>query len=385
LIVHKIKPESVTSSNQYLSPEQIQSALNLWLEGADIPDAPLYVAIRRTIEEGLFSASDVHFAVAHIRDSVSDEQPRKWLERVKSLLSQQQKDHLDHRITQDVLCLHAGNLPLVGFQDVLAVLLSGQGYAGKLSRKDPYLIASFIEILQKQYPWMRVKCSIDLNTYRNHKFQCWTFAGSDAGLSQVNHELLRQDIVTANSTSLQRTAHFSVAILAGWSSETKEHLLESILRYGGKGCRSVAMIFAQMRLAEVAGELSLAASVWFRVNSVTPQIPHVVRYRHAYNQSVGITSILVGSHLIQEGIASPDFPEIVYWQDMGQSGDALEKYRFAIQELYVDTTNDDKYSAQLPSVSSLLRSAQRPPLDWKPDGVDILSWLLEQNAMLRRS
>jgi hypothetical protein len=145
------------------------------------------------------------------------------------------------------------------------------------------------------------------------------------------------------------------------------------------------MIFAQMRLAEVAGELTQAASDWFRVNSVIPQIPQVVRYRHAYNKSVGITSILLGSHLIQEGIASPDFPEIVYWQDMGQSGDALEKYRVAIQELYVDTTNDDKYSSQLPNATSLLRYAQRPPLDWKPDGVDILSWLLEQNAMLRRS
>ena len=66
--------------------------------------------------------------------------------------------------------LHAGNLPLVGFQDVLAVLLSGAGYAGKLSRKDPWLIASFFDVLRQLHPQIPVQISTDLAGYQGAAF-----------------------------------------------------------------------------------------------------------------------------------------------------------------------------------------------------------------------
>jgi len=40
-----------------------------------------------------------------------------------------------------VVALLAGNLPLVGLQDALALMLFGQEARVKLSKKDPYLIA----------------------------------------------------------------------------------------------------------------------------------------------------------------------------------------------------------------------------------------------------
>ena len=46
----------------------------------------------------------------------------------------------------------AGNLPLVGFHDVVCVLLSGHRVVIKLSSKDKSLIPAFIDILESKFP-----------------------------------------------------------------------------------------------------------------------------------------------------------------------------------------------------------------------------------------
>jgi hypothetical protein len=265
-----------------------------------------------------------------------------------------------------VLCLHAGNLPLVGFQDVLAVLLSGRPYAGKLSRKDPWLIDSFLKVLKRIHPTAQVDASIVLEYYRNAGFDTWMFAGSDASLSPVESLLSQHHIIKPNSRSLRRTAHFSATMLTDTNDIILSDLCEAMFRYGGRGCRSVAIVYSAKTLREIQNELSTMAQQWFSKNRYLEKPNQVVLYRHAYNRAVGITSILAGSHVIQEGTPSPDYPEVIYWQPLSDAHTVRNNYGPALQEVYNSATVN----------TTTLSLAQRPPIDWKPDGTDTLKWLL---------
>jgi hypothetical protein len=117
--------------------EDIRPATEKWL---DHENSSLQKAIRQTVDEGLFSQHDIEFQLSVLRENIANGDIREWVNR--SELSDEQNAK-----GQKVLCLHAGNLPLVGFQTALGTILSGAEYYGKLSRKDPYLLASFLYCL----------------------------------------------------------------------------------------------------------------------------------------------------------------------------------------------------------------------------------------------
>lgn len=344
--------------NSYLNNRltQLEYALERWLAGRSHPAAPLYEAIRKTVDEGRFPPADVHFALDHLSESLGQGALGRWLNDSLS-----QPDTYPQNDT--VLCLHAGNLPLVGFQDVLAVLLSGAGYAGKLSRKDPWLIASFIQVLSELYADVPVQVTTDLSTFRGHSFSRWMFAGSRENLDSVTHRMLAMGIIAQDASVLPRTAHFSVAYLPQWDDTQLPDLVEGILRYDGKGCRSVAIVYTNIPLEQVAKKLQDEAAGWMKRNREIPDPGPYVRFRKAYNDAAGIPCVGIGNHLIQEGHAVPDHPEIVYWQPARDIHEPRLTFAEALQEVYGEKATP-------------LQQAQRPPVDWRPDGVNPLSWLL---------
>jgi len=337
--------------------KQVEDALEQWLEGRSRPMAPLHEAIHKTIEDRLFPQADVHFAVDHLSASLRQSALRRWLDDSLS--------HPDISPRKDiVLCLHAGNLPLVGFQDVLAVLLSGAGYAGKLSRKDPWLITSFFNVLRQLHPQIPVQISTDLAGYQGAAFSRWTFAGSPDNLQAVTDRMAAMGIIRQKASVLPRTAHFSVAYLAQWDDSCLPDLVEGILRYDGKGCRSVAIVYSNIPLEQVAEKLRDEADRWLQVNRELTNPGPLVRFRKAYNDAAGIPSVVLGTHLVQEGFAVPDHPEIVYWQPARDIHAPRLTFADALQEVYGENATP-------------LMQAQRPPADWRPDGVNPLAWLLQ--------
>jgi hypothetical protein len=192
------------------------------------------------------------------------------------------------------------------------------------------------------------------------------FAGSEDGLAQVTIELKKSGVLHPVATSLLRTAHFSVANLPDWDDAHIPDLIDSILRYAGKGCRSVAMVYTSVPLEQIAAKLQDAGQRWANENHRNGRLSPIILYRKAYNDAVGIPSVVVGTHLIQQGIASPDFPEIVYWQQFKSHSEPRLTYANMLQEVYGPQATP-------------LREAQRPPIDWKPDGQDPLEWLLTAN------
>ena len=131
-----------------------------------------------------------------------------------------------------VAIIMAGNIPLVGFFDLLCVLCSGHKAHIKPSSKDRVLTQYIIDTLRSIEP------TIPIYNYSPTERYDMVIAtgGEEANRYFESH--------FAETKRLLRGSRHSVAVLDGMeSSEELEGLFKDITAYSGLGCRSVSMIF----------------------------------------------------------------------------------------------------------------------------------------------
>lgn len=125
----------------------------------------------------------------------------------------------------------AGNLPLVGFHDVLCGLLSGYRLQVKMSSEDKTLLPVFVNVLSEIDPIYTQL--ITLNPPRLSGYDAVIGTGSDS-------TLLHLIAYFRDKPHLLRGNRTSVAVLDGnETDETLGKLAEDIFRYYGRGCRNV--------------------------------------------------------------------------------------------------------------------------------------------------
>ena len=128
----------------------------------------------------------------------------------------------------------AGNIPLVGFHDLLSVLISGHRAKVKLSSQDSTLIKFVIKALVKIAPTWNEKVEIT-EGFKN--IDAVIATGSDNSSRYFKHYFSKYPrIIRQNRTS--------VAIIRGNESKGSLHLLgNDIFQYFGLGCRNVSKIY----------------------------------------------------------------------------------------------------------------------------------------------
>lgn len=353
--------------------ESLFSAVENWLRS---DNHYLMDAIDRTVREGYFSFEDVKFAIGAIGDSINERALTEWTERVGL-------GNKTDAAGQNVLCLHAGNIPLVGFQDAFSTLLSGARYTGKVSRKDPYLLPTFLNEVKKMALWsdMDVQWTHRLDDFAGMPHDAIIFAGSESSVPEVKEAVEKYNLAKEGGRYLIRTAHFSMAYLDQKDKQTLQDLTEAILRYGGKGCRSVAMVVSPFPLNEIKDELTdYMKSFWFR----NPQLeapPGRLRQQFAYNKALERPQVWLDYFLLQEGGLEKAGREVrdftCYWirGDQKTVAERAERHRRELQSVYVPHPDIEISSRE--NRTELLSDAQQPPISWKPDGVDTLEWLCE--------
>jgi hypothetical protein len=350
--------------------DKIEYALKSWLFNPDL--SGLSVAVRRTVEENYFHSDDIQFAINHLKVVVDRGDFRIWVEKNRVESKSQLSD-------DKVLCLHAGNLPMVGLQDTIAVLLSGLVYGGKISRKDPHLIPSFLMHLINQFPEFesRIKTSTELNDFRDFGAHYWLFAGDESSLNEIKSILLTKNITHSNAESLQRVAHFSIAILPKIVIPSSlQDLVESILRYDGKGCRSVAIVYSDSSLLEVSSELNLIGKRWLNRSRRQFDPQSTLKWKYAYNAAIGINQVWVGNALLQEGIPVIGHNQHIFWQPLDKMADHISLFGKGIQQVYSVELGNTLSPELFQNRFDYLRNSQAPSLYWTPDGVDPLEWIL---------
>ncbi|MDZ7773935.1 MAG: hypothetical protein U5K31_14510 [Balneolaceae bacterium] len=335
-------------------------------------NAYLQEAVERTVDEGYFSLPDVRNALQALRRSCTPEGLRTWVERAGL-----EEGHAPAPLT---LCLHAGNLPLVGMQDALAVLLGGGRYSGKISRKDPYLMPTFLNEVKKTAGWndRQVQWTHRLSDFEGMAHEAVLFAGSERSVPPVRRAVEEGDMASRDARFLVRTAGFSLAWVDRRDPRVMEDLTEAVFRYGGMGCRSVAVVVAPWPLDEIKCEWTDYIESFWLENPQYLQPGPALRHRFAYNKAVERPQAWLDHFLVQEGGLELDRDFICYWVqgDEETVADLAGQFGPRLQSVYLPHPE-----AEVPGWaerSEYLTDAQSPPLHWKPDGTDPLRWLTRQ-------
>lgn len=138
------------------------------------------------------------------------------------------------RNIKNVGIVMAGNIPLVGFHDMISVFLSGHRAMMKLSDKDSYLLPYLLKLLAR----------IDERTGSYFQFVD-TLKGFDAVIATGSNNSSRYfDYYFSKIPSIIRKNRNAIAVLTG--DETEEELRalgQDVFQYFGLGCRNVAKIY----------------------------------------------------------------------------------------------------------------------------------------------
>ena len=175
-------------------------------------------------ENGWFTPADICRAVAAVADGMLRRDAlAEWLAPYPVPVAEPRR----------VLVVMAGNIPLVGFFDMLCVLAAGHRCLVKPSAKDTVLMEYVIGLLRGIDPQVPVEF-YDGSTSPDAVIA----TGSDNANRYFRAHY-------AGIPSLLRGSRQSVAVLSG--HETPEQLAglaDDIWAYSGLGCRSVSLIFA---------------------------------------------------------------------------------------------------------------------------------------------
>lgn len=349
--------------------EDISKAIDDWLQ----PDnSELKKAIDQTVDENLFSFQDIKHQILVLKSTLQD----------KNLVAWANRSGLKHNSIHQkkILCLHAGNLPLVGIQDLLAVVLAGGDYYGKISKKDPYLLPTlvqkFVEFnLANENQW-----SLNLDEFSDNQMDAVLFAGSESSASEVQSTLKSLKIFDDDTPTLIRTSHFSIALIENNDSQTMEDLTESVFRYGGTGCRSVAIVVAPFHLdSEKCGFTDYIESFWLK-NPQLQKPDDSLFHRYAYNKALEIPQAWLNDFLIEENVSHPREKFLLYWVkgDFDTLSQIVDSYRDGLQSVYSTSNYIGKEISRFRIEP--LSQAQAPPIWWKPDQTDAINWLQKKVA-----
>ena len=186
-------------------------------------DAEFELLLKRSeIENPWFTLENQKFALTEWTHLLTQENINNWL-----------RNYSVSKTSKRVGLILAGNIPLVGFHDVIAVVLSGHTPLIKLSSKDkrmlPFLLKKWNEMSDGAVQFEFVE--------RLENFDAVIATGS-------NNTARYLEYYFKNHLSIIRKNRTSVAVLNGKETPEELQLLaEDIFRYFGLGCRNVTRVF----------------------------------------------------------------------------------------------------------------------------------------------
>lgn len=203
---------------------QIFSELGLRLTEFGSDEASRSVIARAVAENEWFSVEDIRYAVEAVRQQMLDaDKVSQWLAHYPSIGS---------REPRRVAIIMAGNIPLVGFFDLMCVLANGDIPFVKPSSKDRVLEEYVEQLLHKIEPELRIE------RYREGgDYDAVIATGGDS--ANLYFRTAFEGV-----PCLLRGSRHSVAVLTGSEGKQELKLLaDDVFRFSGLGCRSVSLIF----------------------------------------------------------------------------------------------------------------------------------------------
>ncbi len=180
-----------------------------------------------------FTTENQWRAIAEIRDNFLDKNALETWTQAYSITAEKPK--------KTVALILAGNIPMVGFHDMLCVFLAGHRSLVKLSEKDPFLLIAIIAFLIKIDP--ETADYFDLVPPDGEERRA--LKGFDAVIATGSNNSARYfEAYFGKYPNIIRKNRNAVAILRGGESTEDLRLLgEDIFTYFGLGCRNVSKLY----------------------------------------------------------------------------------------------------------------------------------------------
>lgn len=141
---------------------------------------------------------------------------------------------LEPQQSKSVGLILAGNIPMVGFHDVLSTFIAGHKMQVKLSDKDPFVLLYLFELMAK---WVPESAAYFQIVDKLKDFDAVIATGSNNTARYFNSYF-------AHVPNIIRANRSSVAILDGQETEEDVQALgNDIFRYFGLGCRNVSKLY----------------------------------------------------------------------------------------------------------------------------------------------
>ena len=182
-----------------------------------------YAAIARH-ENPWFTDTNVQTALEGVASMLDRKKLSEWLKPYK----------INIEVPRIVGIVMAGNIPLVGFHDLLSVLITGHYAAIKTSSKDTFLVNLIVEWLLELAPGLKKNISL---REKLTDIDAVIATGSDNTARYFHYYF-------GKVPNIIRKNRVSVAIIDGTESKDElEALGTDIFTYFGLGCRNVSKIY----------------------------------------------------------------------------------------------------------------------------------------------
>lgn len=299
---------------------------------------------------GWFTEGNMLFALTTWSEQLTHDRLKKWLSNYDLSKNKHKK----------VAIIMAGNIPLVGFHDFLATLITGNTVLVKLSSNDAHLLPFIARYLKQVEPSLEDKIAFTDGKLEN--FDAVIATGSDNTSRYFEHYF-------GKYPNIIRRNRNSVAVLTG--NETKDQLAalgEDIFRYYGLGCRSVSKLFVPEGY-----DFDLFFKSIYEYNDIMDSSKYANNYD--YNKAVYLMSefkLLENGFLILKEDESYTSPiASLFYEEYGSLEGIKKRLEKDSEKLQCVVANN------IVENETPFGATQRPNLGDYADGIDTVEFLLK--------
>ncbi len=262
--------------------------------------------------------------------------------------------HLDDNIhPKNIGLVMAGNIPMVGFHDMLAIFISGHYQTIKLSSKDDVLIKHLVKYLY----------SLDAEI-QNHISFADMLKGCDAYIATGGNTAAKSfEEYFGKYPSIIRKNRTSVAILTGnETSQELSALANDVHLYFGLGCRNVTKIFVPAEYEFIKLLKSFEPYKYFADHH---------KYKNNYDYNLSIILLNKVYYMTNEATL------------LVENKGTFSPISQLFYEYYTDISEVEEKLKQTDDIQCIIGKghlafgeAQNPSVDTYADGVDTMQFLL---------
>lgn len=302
---------------------------------------------RAAAENPWFTPENVNAAILGVRKLLEQENLSEWVNQYKIK---------DQNMVIGVVM--AGNIPMVGFHDLLCVLISGNILKAKLSSKDTSLMRYFIHRLMK------------INTeFENYIILADQLKEIDAIIATGSDNSSRYfDYYFSKYPNIIRQNRTSCGILTKEDNiENLKNLGDDIFQYYGLGCRNVSKLYVP------AG---YNFTDFFEAIEHRADITHHHKYSNNYDYNKSIYLVNKEPHLdngfllLKQDKALVSPISVVFFEYYENTKELEEALKVNAEKIQCIVSDEAKWPGSFP-----FGQAQYPTIFDYADGIDTMKFL----------